>query len=191
MGWVALAASSLATWSLVRFQPTEPRFWRSCSSLRAPMMTLATVGRCNSQFRAICGTVLPVSLATSSIRIHDFVEIFVVDLRAGVGGFVQARDFGDRASAADLPGEARPAKRAPDEGADFLVERERHEFPFVFAADERVIDLMADVTGPAVTLGNRERLHEMPAGKIGAGDVADFAAFDEGVERLAEFLRWE
>src|SRR5580692_1175147 len=67
MGCVLLAASSLATCSLVRFQPTAPRFWRSCSSLRAPMMTLATVGRCKSQFKAICGTLLLVSFATSSI----------------------------------------------------------------------------------------------------------------------------
>src|SRR5580704_4056292 len=120
--------------------------------------------------------------------INHFVEIFVCDLRAGIGGFVQARDFGDGASAADFAGKTSPSKRAPDERADFLVERERHQLPFVFAADERVIDLMADVTGPAVTLGNRERLHEMPAGKIGAGDVADFAAFDERVERLQSFF---
>ena len=32
------------------------RFCRSCSSLRAPMTTLATVGRCSSQFSATCGT---------------------------------------------------------------------------------------------------------------------------------------
>jgi len=32
--------------------------------IRAPIMTLATVGRCSSQFRATCGTVLLVSLAT-------------------------------------------------------------------------------------------------------------------------------
>src|SRR5579863_5885537 len=46
-----------------------------------------------------------------------FVEIFVVDLRAGIGGFVQARNFGDGASAADFAGEASPTERAPDERA--------------------------------------------------------------------------
>ena len=114
--------------------------------------------------------------------VHDFVEIFIFNLRAGLGGFVQPGNFGNGASAADFSGQASPAKRAPDERADILIERKRHELPFVFAADERVIDLVADVAGPAVALGNRERLHEVPAGKIGAGDVADFAALDEGVE---------
>ena len=41
---MALAASSVATCAGVRFQPTAPRFCRSCSSLRAPMMSVATVG---------------------------------------------------------------------------------------------------------------------------------------------------
>ena len=58
--------------------------------------------------------------------VDDLVEIFVVDLRAGIGGFVEARNFGDGASTADFAGETRPAKRTPDERADFLVERERH-----------------------------------------------------------------
>jgi len=62
----SLALSSLSTCSGVSDQPTAPRFWRSCSSLRAPMMTDETVGRCKSQLSAICGTVLPVSPAISS-----------------------------------------------------------------------------------------------------------------------------
>ncbi len=65
-GVTALAASSFAICSGVRFQPIAPRFWRSCSSFRAPMITVETVGRCSSQLSAICGTVLPVSFATSS-----------------------------------------------------------------------------------------------------------------------------
>ncbi len=38
------------------FQPSAPRFCLSCSSLRAPRITLETVGRCSSQLSAICGT---------------------------------------------------------------------------------------------------------------------------------------
>ena len=91
-------------------------------------------------------------------------------------------------AAADFAGEASPAERAPDERADFLIERERHEFPFVFAADEGVVDLMADVARPAVAFGDGERLHEMPAGEIGAGDVADLAAADERVESVEDFF---
>jgi hypothetical protein len=47
-------------------------------------------------------------------RVHDFVEIFVFDLRAEFSGFVQARNFGDGAVAADFSGDAAPAERTPD-----------------------------------------------------------------------------
>ena len=63
----SLAASSFATCSGVRLQPTASRFSRSCYSSRAPTITVATVGRRSSQFSAICGTLLPVSFAISSI----------------------------------------------------------------------------------------------------------------------------
>ena len=64
---------------------------------------------------------------------------------------------------------------------------ERHQLPLVVAADERVVDLVADVPRPAVALGDGERLHEVPAGEVGAGDVANLAFADhlvEGVEGL-------
>ena len=95
---------------------------------------------------------------------------------------MQAGDFGEGLAAADLAGEAAPAERAPDEGADALIEGEGHELPLVVAADERVVDLVADVAGPAVALGDGEGLHEVPAGEVGAGDVADLALADEVVE---------
>src|SRR5580704_6783678 len=47
---------------------------------------------------------------------------------------------------------------------------------------------MADVAGPAVSFGSRERLHEMPTGKIGARDVADFAATDQCIESVERFF---
>ena len=59
---------------------------------------------------------------------------------------------------------------------------ERHEFPLVVAADEGVVDLVADVAGPAIALADGERLHQLPAGEVGAGDVAHFATADELVE---------
>src|SRR5215470_9422686 len=62
----ALAASNAATCSGESDQPIASRFWRSCSSFRAPTMTEAIVGLRVSQFNAICGTVFPVSLATTS-----------------------------------------------------------------------------------------------------------------------------
>ena len=95
----ALAASSLATCSGVSFQPTAPRFWRSCSSLRAPMMTVDTVGRCSSQLSAICGTVLPVSARDRVERIDDAVEVLVGDRRADVGDRACAGAGSSRAAA--------------------------------------------------------------------------------------------
>ena len=143
----SLAASSLAICSGVRFQPTAPRFCRSCSSLRAPMMTFATVGAASSQLKAICGTVLPVSAGDRVDGVDHSEEIFVVNLRPGIiRRFpVKRLVFGKRRAAADLPGEASPTERTPHDRAHFLVERQRHEFPFVVAADERVIGLMRHV----------------------------------------------
>src|ERR1700757_758626 len=112
-------------------------------------------------------------------RVHDFVDIFVGDRWAVFGGFVEAAFRGKRVAAANFSGEAAPAERAPDEGANFLIDGEGHEFEFVIAADEGVVDLMGDVAGPAVAFGDGERLHQVPAGKIGAGDVANFAAANE------------
>ena len=42
------------------------------------------------------------------------VEVIVGNLRAEVGGFVQAALFGKRMAATDFSGEAAPAERAPD-----------------------------------------------------------------------------
>ena len=84
--------------------------------------------------------------------VHNFVEIFIRHLRAVGCGFVEARNFRNGLIAANFAGEASPPKRAPDERADFLVERERRQFPFIFAADERVVDLMADLAGPTTAL---------------------------------------
>jgi hypothetical protein len=87
-------------------------------------------------------------------------------------------------AAADLAGEAAPAEGAPDESTYALIEGEGHELPLVVAADEGVVDLVADILGPAVALGDGEGLHEVPAGEVGAGDVADLAGEDEVVEGL-------
>ena len=97
--------------------------------------------------------------------VDDFEKIFVVDLRTGVGSdlAIEAGGLWARRAAANFAGEASPAERAPDQRADFLIDAERHEFPFVVAADERIVDLMGDVSGPAVALGNGERLHQVPA----------------------------
>src|SRR5262245_25049557 len=62
----SLTASSFATCAESSFQSATDRFARSCSSVRAPITTLDTVGRLSTQLSAICGIVLPVSFAISS-----------------------------------------------------------------------------------------------------------------------------
>ncbi len=47
---------------------------------------------------------------------------------------------------------------------------------------------MAHVARPAEFIGDGERLHQMPAGEIGAGDVSHFAAHDKLIERAQNFL---
>src|SRR5262249_11147188 len=64
----------------------------------------------------------------------------------------------------------------------------RHEFPLVVTTDQRVIHLMRDVLRPAVALRRRERLHQMPAGEIGAGDITDLTAARQRVQRIERLL---
>ena len=79
---------------------------------------------------------------------------------------MQAADFGQRLAAANLAGKPAPAERTPHQGADFLVEPERHQFPLVLAAYQRVVNLVGDEAGPPVAVGDGQRLHQVPAGKI-------------------------
>ena len=79
----ALAASSRAICSEVRFQPKAARLSRSCSSLRAPRM----IGRDSRPLQEPVECDLRNGLAGLGgyfvERIHNGIEIFVGDLRAG------------------------------------------------------------------------------------------------------------
>src|SRR5580658_974651 len=101
---------------------------------------------------------------------------------------MQAAFFVQRLIAAKFAGEASPTERTPDYAADTFGDTERHEFPFVFAADEGVVRLMSDVTRPSVAFGDGQRFHEVPAGKIGAADVTDFAAVNQIVQGAESFF---
>ena len=174
----------------VSFQPTAPRFCRSCSSLRAPMITLDTVGRCEQPVERDLRHGLAGLLRDGVERVDDAVEILVGHLRALVDRelALQPARFRQRLAAADLAGEAAPAERAPDHRADLLVERERHQLPLVVAADERVVRLVRDVAREAVLLRDGQRLHQVPAGEVRAADVADLAGAHQIVERAERFL---
>src|SRR6478609_10691502 len=110
------------------------------------MITDDTVGLRSSQFSAIWGTVLPVSVVVE--RVHDRVQLLVVHRRSRGRGDVQPAAFGQRLAPTDLAGQASPAQWAPHDRADAFLDAQWHELPFVVAADERVIDLMGDIARP-------------------------------------------
>src|SRR5207249_10543938 len=91
-------------------------------------------------------------------------------------------------AAPDLAAEAARAKGTPLKRSYFLVGSERHQFPFVFAADHRVIRFMSNVRRPAIVLRDSKGLHQLPAGKIGTCDVTDLAASDQFMQRLQRFF---
>ena len=98
--------------------------------------------------------------------VDDLVEIFIRHLGAGKSGLMKAALCRDGLVAANLAGKAAPAEGRPDEGSDALIDGERHQLPLVVASDERVVDLVANVFGPAVALRDGERLHQVPAGEV-------------------------
>ena len=115
--------------------PAAARFWRNCSSFRAPMMTLEMVGRCSSQFSATWATLFSVSLATCSSASTTLYKCSSGYLGSLVAGLVQATASGQGLAAANLARQTAPPQRTPDQRANSLVERERHEFPFVLPAN--------------------------------------------------------
>ncbi len=77
--------------------------------------------------------------------IDDAIDVLVRHRRAELRRLGQAAHFGLRLAAADLAGEASPAERRPDHRTKSLVEAERHQLPFVVAADQRIVGLVGDV----------------------------------------------
>ena len=71
---------------------------------------------------------------------------------------------------------------------DALVEAEGHQFPFVLAADQRVVRLVGDHAREVELLRVRERLHQVPAGVVRATDVSQLARAHKVVERRDDFL---
>ena len=115
---------------------------------------------------------------------------YVINRRTGFAAprIVESAGFGTGLAATDFASKASPSERAPYNGADLLIEGERHELPLVFASDERVVGLVGDVALQAVFFGDGERFHEVPAGEVRAADVANFAGAHEIVESDENFL---
>jgi hypothetical protein len=97
--------------------------------------------------------------------VNDLVEVVVVRrwtrIRRLLG--VEAAGCGGRLTAANLARESPPAKRTPDDRADLLIKCEWHQLPFEFPSDQRVVGLMRYIPLEATLLGDRERLHQVPA----------------------------
>ena len=121
-------------------------------------------------------------------RVDDAVQMFLVDGWSVVGGVVSPALRGRGLAATDLAGQPSPAEGAPDERAHSLVESERHQLPFVVAADQRVVHLVRDIAGVAVPVGDGERLHRLPPGEVRGADVPDLARPHEAVERREHLL---
>src|SRR5690606_13082525 len=85
-------------------------------------------------------------------------------------------------------GETAPAERTPHDSTDAFFQAERHQLPFVLAADERVVRLVGDMARIAVAVGHGQCLHEMPAREVGNASVSDLAGAHERVERGERLL---
>src|SRR5204862_6768302 len=84
--------------------------------------------------------------------------------------------------------QAYPADLSPVHGRNLQFDSKRYQLPFLVPADERVIRRLGDVARQSVFLRAGERLHQMPAGKVRATDVADLAGAHAIVERAQRFL---
>ena len=57
------------------------------------------------------------------------------------------------------------------------------------ACQKGVVDRLVDKAGVAATIRNREALHDLPGGKVGAADITHFALTDQVIECPKSFLK--
>src|SRR6266851_1475278 len=110
-------------------------------------------------------------------------EVLVRNWRPETGGHVKMADLRQWLATAKLAGQSAPTQGAPDDRAHSLIEAQRHQLPLIVSTDQRVVDLVRNVAGVSVSLCDRERLHYLPARKIGDPDITDFARAHEVIER--------
>src|SRR5260221_1206107 len=120
--------------------------------------------------------------------VNNLVEQLLGNRRSLLCSVVESAVGGELLVARDLPGATPPPQRAPDDRPNLLVERERHKFPFVLAPNEGVVCLMGYIARPAVCFRDGKRLHQVPAGEIGTGDVTDLASLNKIIERPQRLL---
>ena len=108
------------------------------------------VGLRSSQFRATCGTLLPVSAESASSASTTLYKYS--SGTCGPRSAVLCRRLLLRQGlpAADLSGEPSPTQRAPHQGAHTFGKRQRHQLPLVVAAYQRVVDLVGRIARPPI-----------------------------------------
>src|ERR1700722_3640005 len=121
-------------------------------------------------------------LGDSIERVDDIEQALFVVAGPGFRNGMRPGAGLRRLSAPNFSSELAPAERAPDDRADALIASKLHQLPFIIAVEQRIISLVRDVAGIAVTVRSRERLHEMPAGEIQAADVTELACAHELIE---------
>lgn len=117
-------------------------------------------------------------------RIDHAVEMLLVDWRREGFRPVQPACFRNGRVAADLAGQPAPAERTPDQCVDALVRRKRHQLGLIGPVDQRIIvDLLGNEPGPAIALGSRQRLHQLPGRIVGYAYGADLPGRYQCIER--------
>src|SRR3984885_5622383 len=89
-------------------------------------------------------------------RVDDIEQAILFVARSGFRNRMGACAGLRRLSAPDFSSELAPAERAPDDRADALVAAELHELPFVIAVEQRIIGLVRNIPGIAVTVRRGE-----------------------------------
>src|SRR6185312_13134526 len=87
-----------------------------------------------------------------------------------------------------LAGEQPAGERTPDQDTEPLVEAGRNELVFRFARLQRVIDLLADEARLVPCIGYGHRIHDVPAGIVGAADIAHLAGTLQRIQRIDRLL---
>ncbi|CEJ45739.1 hypothetical protein XAB3213_3210009 [Xanthomonas citri pv. bilvae] len=121
-------------------------------------------------------------------RLDDVEQARIVDRRAGRGSGMQTAVLRQRLAAPQLAGQPPPTERAPHHRTDALVDTQRHQLPLVVAPGQRVIRLVGDEAVPAMRIGDRLRLHQLPTGIIGSAQIAHLARAHQPIERGQGFF---
>src|ERR1700721_1867782 len=102
--------------------------------------------------------------------------MLVRNLRSLLRGLMQPAFLRQWFSTPDLSREPSPSQRTPYQRSHALIQTERHQLPFVFPADQRVVHLVSNVARPPITVRDVQRFHQGPPGELGARVLPPFTS---------------